>query len=427
MSLPFAAAAQPPSGKDPVNAKTLELIVRLSSDIGGPTAEDVVQRGRVGKALPAGLDIGSPVEVRFAISQRLAGEARRRLLADPQDPRARLERYIVLSYPATANPDAIMAALAVNPWVESVQEDLPVQFAIEPSDPEFPVVDRNGNPAPGPDFYQWGSYALNLPSAWDRIHGHAYVGVLDNGLEVNHPDLRAFHPSGSTFVYDGGNFRPHLSWSFVEHTTNVDESLGGQFRGHGTHVSGIIAATTDNARGIAGACWNCSLIMTRIAPGLGSNVANGIVWQLDHGAQVLNMSFFITAEPDIVRDALAAAEQRDVAMFAASGNARGAINFPANDSRVVAVGGLAPDGSFWEESPCPVAGECGSNFGPQQAWSPQPKTCSRLSTRTQSGIPLSAAATQLMPAQATTSARAHRCRRPMSLAWQVSCARSIRC
>jgi serine protease len=364
ISLPLAAAAQPRSGKDAVGVKPLELIVRLSSEPGGPAAEEVVRPGRVGATLPAGLSAGSPVKVRFAITQRLAGEARRRLLANPQDPRARLERYIVLSYPATANLAAIAAALAGNPWVESVQENLPVQFAIEPSDPEFPIVDRNGNPAPSPDFYQWGSYALNLPAAWDRIHGHAYVGVLDNGIEVRHPDLQAFHPSGSTFGYDGGNFRPHLSWSFAEHITDVDESLGGEFRGHGTHVSGIIAATTDNARGVAGTCWNCSLIMTRVAGS--SDVANGIVWQLDHGAQMLNMSFFITAEPEIVRDALAAAEQRDVAMFAASGNARGPINFPANDPRVIAVGGLAPDGSFWEESSCPP-GECGSNFGPQQA------------------------------------------------------------
>lgn len=372
MSLPLSVAAQPPSVKLPAR----ELIVRLSPDPGGPTAEEIVAAGRSGKVLSRGLSIGSPEGVRFAITQRSTGEAREQLLTDPESPRARLERYVILSYPPAANLDAFAAALAVNPWVESVQENLPVHFAVTPSDPLFPIVDPNGNPALSPDYYQWGSYALNLPSAWDRIRGHAYVGVIDNGIQVNHGDLQAFLPSGNTFVYNGGNFRPHLSWNFWEHIADVDESRGGIGRGHGTHVSGIIAATTNNAKGVAGACWNCSLMMTRTAP-LGSIVAQGIVWQVEHGAQVLNMSFFVMDELDVILDALAFAEQRDVAMFAASGNDKRAINFPANDSRVVAVGGISPDGSFWAESTCPSAlqteprcrptCECGSNYGPQQA------------------------------------------------------------
>jgi subtilisin family serine protease len=360
-----------------------ELIVRLAPGSGAPSPEQAVARvGTSDKALAGDLAVGAPRGARFALMHRADTKLSQLLASDPASPRARLERYIVLSYPERADLEAIKAALAASPWVESIEENKPVTFSVIPGDPLFASNGPNGS-VRTPDQYQWGSYALNLPAAWNRIQGHAYVGLIDTGLQVDHPDLRPSHvdptlPTGQNIVFDGGNFRPQFSWNFFRNEANVDEMNGnpypnedpnthallGYFAGHGTHVSGIVAANPNNSIGVAGACWHCSLAMARSGNTIVSD-ASAIVWHVDHGAQILSMSFQEPEISAIMLDALAFADQRDVAMFAASGNGRQAIGFPASDSRVVSVGGIDENLSFWEEYTCPYpfsTFECGSNF-----------------------------------------------------------------
>lgn len=71
--------------------------------------------------------------------------------------------------------------------------------------------------------------------------------------------------------------------------------------------------------------------------------------------------------------AFQAAHERDLILAASSGNDRTAVEWPANDTRVIAVGGVAPGGTFWDEGTNCDNGtafsgdtECGSNFGPDQ-------------------------------------------------------------
>jgi serine protease len=110
-----------------------------------------------------------------------------------------------------------------------------------PNDPLFPM--------------QWGLPSLHLPDAWERTLGHGYVGVVDTGIDTTHPDLRAFDGAGN---YLGGNFRQQLSRDYGYDDDNVDEGEpqveSGQLRqvdraGHGTHVAGIVGATTNQPLG----------------------------------------------------------------------------------------------------------------------------------------------------------------------------------
>lgn len=350
---PSAGAGQKPESR--------ELIVLLAAGPDVPTAEEVLADSQQGRGLPGGLGMGSPNKVRFGIVHRSRGEAQRRLRQNPDSPAALLERYIVLSYPAPANLEAIERALEAHPWVLSVEENTPIPVSVGAEDPLYKPVFGH------PTQYQWGLHTLNFPQAWDLIKGHAYVALVDTGLQVNHPDLRAFQTSGSTTTFEGGNFRPHLSWDFVDGDADVDElDPLPSSAGHGMHTSGIIAATPNNYTGGTGGCWHCSLLMSKYNQ-LPDSLANGILWSVRHGAQVLNMSLGGSSSHDIVMNALAVAEQRDVAMFASSGNDKENIDFPASDSRVIAVGGTEPDGSFWVEEICPRPGysgttECGSNY-----------------------------------------------------------------
>ena len=373
ITAPAAQAQKPKQDK--------ELIVLLSDRSQAPRAEEVVQRHQQGLPLPGNLGTGSPQEVRFGVSKRAHGPLRDEVEADRDSPRGRLERYVVMRYPSNANLNSIRQALLADPNVVAVQENEAVQLAVTPSDPMFSPA----NQSTPPNQYQWGSFTLNLPTAWDYTTGHAYVGTVDTGIDTTHPDLVA-------------NFRPHLSFDFGYNDTNVDEGQPQLFNGsttapnhagHGTHVAGIIGATANNGIGVAGGCWNCSLLVakasTLVSCGTGcianqgltlASLSNSLTGLVDNGAQVANMSFQAprrdcTTNPDIFCDALAYATQRDVFMVAASGNGNnvsGDVAFPAHDPRVLAAGGIIPNGTFWGtcNTSTDVAGACPSNFGPDQ-------------------------------------------------------------
>ncbi|HVG11253.1 MAG TPA: S8 family serine peptidase [Thermoanaerobaculia bacterium] len=257
---------------------------------------------------------------------------------------------------------------------------------------------------------QWAINFLHLTEAWQKVEGNAYVDVIDLGLEVNHEDLRAFPITGPK----PGNFRLHLSYDL---RLNHDDPCPDEFEsssdlsgpapcdgtilqnpvgpgndaihaGHGTHVSGILAATPDNGLGITGACRHCSFLMSRIRTDQ-FDIPQALYWGVDRGSQILSGSFGIVDPAGTVScppppgqstiwnqlcESLALADQRDVVMVFAAGNNLGGLNFPARYQGAIAVGGVEQDRQVWrrDNDPgdvCPYGAgdsrECGSNFGPQ--------------------------------------------------------------
>jgi serine protease len=396
---------------DPVT-EIPELIVLLSPESETLEAEAVVQAFQNRRTLPESLKVGEPVEVRFALTHRAKRELRRKLLAQPEHPRARLERYVVFRYPDGTDLDAVLSRLRRVPGVLHVEKNLLFSLSVTPNDPLFPAPPIS---PPDPEGGQWGSRALNLEAAWDHVKGNAYVGLIDIGIQVDHPDLRAFpsflegplgevceYASGSSF--EGGNFRPQFSWDFTDTTNgqpaedcNPDTRDPAAFSGnagHGTHVAGIVAATTDNNLGVAGTCWHCSLMMTKASLRSSSIVlplstgADALTFLVDKGAQIVSMSWGLAGldcagaqnELGMMCQALTLADRRDVVMTAAPGNDKLPVEFPASDSRVISVGGIEASGAFWDRAddvgcPCDQPGapgicitiptwECGSNYTP---------------------------------------------------------------
>lgn len=376
-----------------------ELIVLLVDGGGAPTAEEVVENHRRGLKLLVGAGVERPMEVKPALAHRAQGRTREEIEADADSPRARLERYLLLKFPEDADLDAIQAALERDSHVLHVERNFFLKLHVIPSDPLFPVAAQPIN-------YQWGSHLLGFQGAWDYAKGHAYVGLVDTGLQVTHPDLRPFHTQGSTLVYDGGNFRAHLSFDLADEDADVDElgpdasGFPATSGGHGTHVSGIVAGTANNASGIAGGCWGCSILMAKATNNrTGSSVdvfladvANSLTWLVDHGAQVVSMSLGVegltcagaTGNLGMLCTALDLAQRRDVLMAASSGNDKVDIDFPASDLRVMSIGGIESTGTIWDRAdegegcPCnwssrpnwlisrcnqgPATFECGSNY-----------------------------------------------------------------
>lgn len=169
-------------------------------------------------------------------------------------------------------------------------------------------------PPNDPDFgNEWALNMLGALCAWGYTRGSpaVTVAVIDSGVDMNHPDLAGrLRSDGYDFVDDDAD--PH------------DEN------GHGTNVAGIIAATLNNAQGIAGLAPNVSILPIRVmnARGKGSDlgIARGIRYAADKGAQVINLSLGATLtigaehESAPVIEAIRAAQAKGALVVVAAGN-----------------------------------------------------------------------------------------------------------
>ncbi len=141
--------------------------------------------------------------------------------------------------------------------------------------------------------FQWALTATNTPAAWTASTGTGVtVAVVDTGTDANHPDLQGQVLDGARWVWDAATRRVVLQDATVAQTSDDQE-------GHGTHVSGIIAANQDG-NGITGVAPSSKILpvqlFTRSAARHLSDVtflravATSVRWANSHGAQVVNLS-----------------------------------------------------------------------------------------------------------------------------------------
>lgn len=362
-----------------------EIILRYDFGIGRgfASAEIIVAAVQNSSTNPEARDLigrlGRPTSARFLISDRL--ELANRIQLGESNPLERLQRFVVLSYRSDTDALAAIARLRTSPRTVSVEPNRLLQYSATPGDPYFEINADYRN-------YQWGMRNHHsLQQAWELSRGTAYIGVLDNGIQLFptlHPDLTA-------------SWRPQFARNLENQDSSVDEleglPPGFAYAGHGSHVAAILAANTNNPLaqpglpnsdpvGVAGACWHCSLLVQRVtSTAQGSPVvstallAAGLERAIKIGAQVVNMSLGndpveangCDAGPgeSAVCTAMDFGLQRDVVMLAAAGNADhfNRIGFPARDGRTIAVGGISSSGARWVE----VSDSVGSNVGPEMA------------------------------------------------------------
>ncbi|WP_235427239.1 S8 family peptidase [Cohnella kolymensis] len=119
--------------------------------------------------------------------------------------------------------------------------------------------------------------------------------------------------------------------------------------GHGTHVAGIIAAEVNNNEGVAGMTWYTKIMPVKVLDSSGSgstySVSQGIIWAVDHGAHIINMSLGNYAQASFLHDALKYAHDRGVILIAASGNDNtDRPGYPAAYPEVLGVAATDPNG-----------------------------------------------------------------------------------
>lgn len=146
---------------------------------------------------------------------------------------------------------------------------------------------------------------INIETAWNVTKGNGIkVGVVDSGINLTHEDLQN---------------KVIAQKSFVQGDNSIEDGAG-----HGTVTAGILAANANNGVGIAGVCPGCKLIVARStdndANGSTSAIAEGIMYAVDQGAQIINMSVGGEAPEQILEDAVKYARQKGVILVAAAGN-----------------------------------------------------------------------------------------------------------
>src|SRR3954447_2875712 len=156
---------------------------------------------------------------------------------------------------------------------------------------------------------------IDVLAAWDQglTESDVTVGVVDSGVDLAHPDLKANLLSSGHDYVDGDN-------------TPSDQN------GHGTHVAGIIGAVGNNGIGVAGVAWKASILPVRVlnASGSGSvsTVLHGYNYAAGRGAKIVNVSLGGDAPSQTEYDALRNAS--DTLFVVAAGN--DAVNVDTTDS-----------------------------------------------------------------------------------------------
>ncbi|MBD2464780.1 peptidase S8 [Oscillatoria sp. FACHB-1407] len=201
--------------------------------------------------------------------------------------------------------------------VESIDPNYLYQAFDIPNDPDYAK--------------QWNLRSINVETAWDETKGDGVtVAVIDTGISQV-PDLM-----DTKFV---------PGYDFVNDRTDASDD-----NGHGTHVAGTIAQSTNNGYGVAGVAYHASLMPLKVLSAAGggtvADIAEAIRFAADNGADVINMSLGGGGDAAVMKEAIDYAHSKGVVIVAAAGNSNAnAAAYPARYPNVIAVSALDPSGA----------------------------------------------------------------------------------
>ena len=198
---------------------------------------------------------------------------------------------------------------------------------------------------------------MQIPEAWDVTKGEGIiVAVIDTGVDITHPDLATniLINSGEDGLDVNGNEKRTnyvdddndgyvdnwMGWNFVNNNNDARDG-----NGHGTQTAGIIAAQMDNTQGMSGIAPNARIMTVKALDDFGfgtySQVAEAIIYAVDHGAKVINLGFGGTADSELLLAATDYAYNHGVVVVAAGGNTgTQTLIYPAANPNVIGVSAL---------------------------------------------------------------------------------------
>ncbi len=219
------------------------------------------------------------------------------------------------------NMAEMLAALRNNPIVEYAEPNYIAKAFMVPNDPYYS--------------YQWHFHGsdeggIDMEPTWDITTGNdVIIAEIDTGIRIGSDLQNTKFTQGYDFVNDDDD--------------PTDDN------GHGTHVAGTLAQSTNNNEGVAGVAFGATLMPVKVLDyrgyGTYDDIVDGIYYAVDHGANIISMSLGGSSGSQALEDAVAYAYNHGVTVIAAAGNdGHEGISYPAAyDDYVIAVGATQYD------------------------------------------------------------------------------------
>jgi len=240
--------------------------------------------------------------------------------------------FHLIGIPEWAIPEDMVAVFEGHEEVEYAELDYQARTAFVPNDRLYSYQWNLDNAVTG---------GMRMQQAWDLQRGdpNVIVAVVDTGVAYENYGIYRQAPDLADTRFVPGH-------DFVH-----DDSHPNDDHGHGTHVAGTIAQSTNNTSGVAGVAFGCSIMPVKVmdANGLGDHftIARGILFAVEHGARVINVSLAGTESSRTLRDAVKTAYERGVTVVCAAGNGYlkgNATTYPAAErAYCIAVGAVRYD------------------------------------------------------------------------------------
>lgn len=239
----------------------------------------------------------------------------------------------IITFNDESNLDLIINELQKNKTIKNIEKDTLLKI---PNEEQMSIFFKQFNFTttgyPKDHFYnlQWYLQYLKLNKIWNQINmptNPVIVGVIDTGIETKHEDLlNKIHPEG---------------YNFILNNNNIYDS-----HGHGTTVSGIIAAETNNYLGISGITGELDIKLLPLQvseDGLikTSNCIKAINYAIEKNADIVNMSFSSSYNSEILNQTIQNAINHGIIFIAGSGNnGYNNYHYPASYDNVISVGSI---------------------------------------------------------------------------------------
>lgn len=258
----------------------------------------------------------------------------------------------LLRFPAGTDIASVMASYEATGLFSSVSHDYAASLTgAAPNDSLFykqwalnnDGSFNNGKAKAGAD--------IDMLRAWEIEDGDSsvIVGIIDAGLKLDHPEFEGRiwkntrdTPGNNLDDDNNGYIDDTVGWNFVSDSLNVTDD-----NGHGTFVTGILAANMNNHTGYAGIDQHCRLMICKAGDSLGivyySWLIGAIYYAVDNGAHVINISAGGYMPLKELEDAVNYTHNHNVLVVAGSGNAgTSAKMYPAGYENAMAIGATGP-------------------------------------------------------------------------------------
>ena len=317
---------------------------------------------------------------------------------EPNSPLVDSDKVMLASVPSAAAGERLLARLRGDARVSAADHNDTYHLFGWQVRPRAARVARQVGPGMTPNdpryAEQWNFPLIGMPAAWEKATGKGVVvAVIDTGCAFEREgDIPAASDLKQTKFTKPYDFVNHRKRAYDDH-------------GHGTHVAGTIAQSTNNQHGVAGIAYEATIMPLKVLGAGGSgtvaDIAEAIEYAANQGAHIINMSLGGPRGNAVMRRACTYANQRGVTIVCSAGNSgRQGVGYPAAYPECIAVSSVGPTGELAFYSARATSGRRAATTAARKSAA---TACSRT--------PCLASAT------CSSSGRARRWPRPTSPAW----------